>query len=760
MTLRLRLILAFLAMVALLIGVGVSSLFHGRRIQHQVARLGSSAGVDLRRVDLGKVGLEIEGFYEPGERFVATDIEVVPGRRRPVLRGAIQAIDAAAGTLTVFGRPIVVSDKTEFEDFPDKKGSLAELSVGQRIEVTCDVEEEGLWQADEIETDDIKRDDKIKGTASQWEIDGQEPETLEFHGLVVGVAPTTDVAPEGSLRRIEMATHMALSLKECTAVAHELLGGRPASQHQEAESNIVPRSLEQRLLDAKADFDYYLNESLMAGAVNSPASEYARALRPLSEKRERLDKQIETLRELAATDPQRGEEYVSEVLDPYVEEQLLPLVYAYLSQAEEDLGDQLRAIVDNMGATTRVAFTTSAVALVLAFVLGFLVWRSINRPILALHKAALMLGAGHLDTRVSVRTRDEMGDLAKAFNHMASDLAATTVSVENLESVIDSMAGALLLLDPGGRITNVNRAALELLGYARGDLIDRTFTGICRRPEGVRPGEGASMAEVLDEQEVLLRRADGSEVPVSFAAAELRSRGGPLQGYVCVAQDLTDRKRMEEQLRSSLSRQELLFREVHHRVKNNMQVISSMLAMQALDIKDPHSLEQFEQSQSRIRSMALIHEQLYQSSDLAAIDFAAYLQTLTQHLGKSIDHDGRLRIDLDVEPVILDIDQSLACGLVVNELVTNARKHAFGEAGKGTISVRFHQDAEGLRHLVVADDGKGVPDVMTNGRNQSLGMRLVKTLAKQLRGTLSVDGSRGTRIELVFPPAPRQTPHP
>ena len=326
--------------------------------------------------------------------------------------------------------------------------------------------------------------------------------------------------------------------------------------------------------------------------------------------------------------PREAREYLDQRFEPFLERDLRPRVYEVLSQTERELRSQVRAVARRAGTTTRFALWTSAGAALLALVLGFLVWRSISGPIVALQRAAVRLGEGHLETRVEVRSRDEIGELGRAFNRMADELERTTVSV---------------------------------------------------------------------------------------------------------------------------AEKELLLREVHHRVKNNMQVVSSLLAMQAGQTADVETVERLGQSQDRIRSMALIHEQLCQSADLAAIDSKAYIEVLTGHLRGSFDGARCIEITLDVEDVGLDVDQSLACGLIINELVTNAFKHAFAGRSQGAIEVSLRQDEFGRRVLSVSDDGLGVGNPARVTESQALGMSLVTMLARQLGGQLSVRGERGTQVRIAFP---------
>src|SRR5262245_18146383 len=247
-----------------------------------------------------------------------------------------------------------------------------------------------------------------------------------------------------------------------------------------------------------------------------------------------------------------------------------------------------------------------------------------------------------------------------------------------------------------------------------------------------------------------MRTHAGVARPVDCTPQDLRDRAGRRQGRVWVARDIRRRKQEEEELRRSLADKEALLREVHHRVKNNLQVISSMLRLQVTDTSSPDAVRLFHDSDSRTRSMALIHEQLYRSGDLARIDFRDYVDGLTRHVIESAGEVGRpVKLRLDVEPVSLDLDVGIACGLILNELLSNAMKHAFPERGSGTITVAFHSD-DGHATLVVADDGVGF-STAAGGGPRSLGMRLVTALVRQLRGTSSIEGEQGTRFTLTFP---------
>ena len=201
-----------------------------------------------------------------------------------------------------------------------------------------------------------------------------------------------------------------------------------------------------------------------------------------------------------------------------------------------------------------------------------------------------------------------------------------------------------------------------------------------------------------------------------------------------------------------LHEKELLLKEVHHRVKNNLQVISSLLNLQSDYIKDPESLQVFAESRNRVRSMALIHEKLYQSHDLARIDFADYLRSLTRNLQSSFSKkSASVQIGVEVEDLMLGVDSAVPCGLIVNELVTNCFKYAFPGDRSGKIQITMTRgSSEGLK-LSVSDNGVGFPKDVDFKNTNSLGMQIINTLAEQLDGTIHMSNGVGTKFEICFP---------
>jgi two-component sensor histidine kinase len=217
------------------------------------------------------------------------------------------------------------------------------------------------------------------------------------------------------------------------------------------------------------------------------------------------------------------------------------------------------------------------------------------------------------------------------------------------------------------------------------------------------------------------------------------------------AQVRRERKKAQKQIEASLKEKEILLKEIHHRVKNNLQIICSLLSLQAEYLTDTQALEVFQESQNRIQSMALIHEKLYQSEDLATINFADYIQELITNLWYSYEvHLDAVALTTNIEPVVLDIDTAIPCGLIVNELVSNSLKYAFPLGYKGELYIELHSVSENEFRLIVSDTGIGLPKDFDFQNTKSLGLQLVNSLIEQLNGSIFLNHNRGTRFEIHF----------
>ncbi|HEX9007464.1 MAG TPA: PAS domain S-box protein [Bacteroidota bacterium] len=213
---------------------------------------------------------------------------------------------------------------------------------------------------------------------------------------------------------------------------------------------------------------------------------------------------------------------------------------------------------------------------------------------------------------------------------------------------------------------------------------------------------------------------------------------------------LVQQQRSQAKLRRSLEEKEILLKEVHHRVKNNLQIISSLLNLQMGHVQDATLAEILRESQNRIRSMALIHERLYRSGDLSRVDFGYYVRNLTSYLSRTYASAAQpVRVSVEIGTILLGVDLAIPCGLIVNELVTNAFRHAFVDGREGEVTITMTQN-ESVCRLSVRDNGVGLPDGFEGRRTTTLGLQLVETLTEQINGVLEMQRSGGTEFSIVF----------
>ena len=323
-----------------------------------------------------------------------------------------------------------------------------------------------------------------------------------------------------------------------------------------------------------------------------------------------------------------------------------------------------------------------------------------------------------------------------------------------LHSIIETEPACVKLLSPEGALLDMNRAGLAMiqadsLDQVQGNPVARlllpeyreAFRSLIDKTFGGSPG-------VMEFEMVGLK---GKRLWLETHAVPLRNAKGEIFASLGITRDITERKRAEEQIMAALREKDILLKEIHHRVKNNLQVVASLLDLQSRSIEDGQARMLFGESQKRIETMTLIHEKLYRSKDLARIDFAEYVDDLTSHIF-SLHEDKSAQIDLktDVRDVVLDVNKAIPCGLVINELVSNALKHAFAGRKRGTVSIRMHSRDGGGITLSVSDDGKGFPEDVDYRNTNSLGMQLIISLVDQLGGIMKREGGEGTTFTITF----------
>jgi PAS domain S-box-containing protein len=329
--------------------------------------------------------------------------------------------------------------------------------------------------------------------------------------------------------------------------------------------------------------------------------------------------------------------------------------------------------------------------------------------------------------------------------------------------MFDGMTDGALITDAHGVITSANPAALRLFDHGEVVLQGRQLSELLATAEAATP-IGATVSDANPPSstitdfarrqsaapiEVAALKPDGRPIPVEWSCDEFS--GGGQRMFIHMLRDITRRKEAEMRIRASLREKEVLLKEIYHRVKNNLQVVSSLLNMQGRNSKDTVTRALFQESAGRVKSMALVHEQLYQGGDLSSINFAAYVNKLARALS---DAHGemtlRVPIRMDSQNVNLGIETAVPLGLIINELISNAYKHAYPNGRAGAVTVRLRVLAPGASEserqieLTVSDDGVGLPAGFTPETSRSLGMQLVVSLTEQLGATLGYESSAGT----------------
>ncbi|MGZ7109625.1 MAG: sensor histidine kinase, partial [Methanobacterium sp.] len=329
--------------------------------------------------------------------------------------------------------------------------------------------------------------------------------------------------------------------------------------------------------------------------------------------------------------------------------------------------------------------------------------------------------------------------------------ALTTAAVA--DEIVSTMSNFLILLDNDLRIITVNQATTDLLGYDQEELVGNSVEMIfADENQNVMFRSNYSSntkINAISHVETYLKSKNGKIIPVLLSDSVIKNKDNQTVGIVCIGNDIKEIKDAQYKVKASLEEKEVLLREIHHRVKNNLQIISSLLNIQSNYIKDDEDLELLRESQSRIKSMAIIHEGLYKSNDFTHINFKDYIHSLIQYISVHYNVSTKIQINVEVKNVMLNIETAVPCGLIINELVTNSIKHAFPNGNGGKIKVSLNSK-NGICSLRVSDNGIGFPANIDFRNSRTLGLRLVNILSNQLDGNIVLDKSLGTEFIINF----------
>ncbi|ADZ09286.1 signal transduction histidine kinase [Methanobacterium lacus] len=311
------------------------------------------------------------------------------------------------------------------------------------------------------------------------------------------------------------------------------------------------------------------------------------------------------------------------------------------------------------------------------------------------------------------------------------------------KKLFNKMGSGALVIDSEKGIVDINKSAKEIL------KIKSNFEGKNVEETVNQFRELYPLKKIPQENKKEIEIENPEKIWLDTLVTSLENKKQHI-GWLITFSDISVRKKAEESVQKSLEEKEMLLKEIHHRMKNNLMVISSLLSLQSRYIKDEASKNIFKESQNRARSMALIHELLYQSTDLKRIDFGKFINTLTGELYRIyISNQNLIKLNVDVESVMVDINTAIPLGLIVNELVSNSMKHAFPDGRNGNIKIKFCSTDDNYT-LVVEDDGVGFPVDIDLYNTDSLGLRLVNSLTDQIDGKLFLDKTRGSKFIIKF----------
>ena len=311
----------------------------------------------------------------------------------------------------------------------------------------------------------------------------------------------------------------------------------------------------------------------------------------------------------------------------------------------------------------------------------------------------------------------------------------------------------MIFINQEGRLVYVNKICEETMGYKRKEFYASDFEFLnLMAPESREKAKNSFLKNMSGkdigplEYTIITRKGERIEALIATKIILYKGKSAILG----IVTDISKGKRTEEQLKKALNDNNILLREIHHRVKNNMQIISSLLRIQARNIKNKKLHEAFKTCQNRIRSMALIHEKFYKSEDLTRIELDKYIKDLILHLFHTYGiNPDVIKLDTEMENVHIEINRAISLGLIVNELVSNSLRHAFPYGKKGKIRIRLQNTLNNKFKLVISDNGVGIPNIdFSNAK--SLGMQLVNDLVRQIDGHMDIKREGGTFFQITF----------
>jgi PAS domain S-box-containing protein len=480
----------------------------------------------------------------------------------------------------------------------------------------------------------------------------------------------------------------------------------------------------------------------------------------------------------------------------------IPVLSSYVPLSIEDVTWVMLSEIDKKEAFAplevirdRIIFITLIISALVA-IIAFLISKNISSPIIKLANSMDGVSKGDLLKRVNIARKDEIGKLADTFNIMTDSLIEANVkekkameelvhsneslsttneklqieiterkkaeetlkeNEEKFRKITSSAFAAVVMMDDKGRISFWNEAASKIFGYSKEEVVgkdlhrlivpERYYEDYLKGMEGFKEN-GTGL--IINKTRIWPGlRKDRTEffAEHSFSSVKIKDKWHAIS----IVRDITERKGTDEQIKASLKEKEVLLNEIHHRVKNNLQIISSLLDMSSMQTQNQETIELFAESRNRVESMALIHSQLYESERFDEIDMERHIQELSGNLLNIYSKEKTITLDIKSANVYLPVTQAVPCALVLNELISNSLKHAYRDGQKGTMSIIMQQSNDGTILLKVKDNGVGIPEEIDIERTKSLGLKLARNIVnRQLNGKIKIVRNKGAEFIIEF----------
>jgi len=391
------------------------------------------------------------------------------------------------------------------------------------------------------------------------------------------------------------------------------------------------------------------------------------------------------------------------------------------------------------------------ISLIAALFFSYYIARYIARPLAELKKMAGMIGSGNLEVRMPAGAGDEIGAMAEAFNYMAENLQASNRQLKQSEakysSYVENAPDGIFVIGENGRFIEVNRAACLLSGYSKEELLNMSCLNMSSE-EALKAAD--NYFKLLMEKgsvsvEAQFKRKDAL---VRWASAEVvKLTDTRFLGFV---KDITPRKETEDKIKSLLAEKEIILKEVHHRIKNNMNNVIGIMTLQSSTLTDSSAIAALKNARGRVKSMMVLYDKLYRSKDFKKISFKEYISSLVDEIICNFPNSEIVKVEKNIDDFISDVNTLSTCGIIINELLTNIMKYAFDGRDSGLITISSVMASDGRVKITIADDGIGIPEFIDIANSKGFGLKLVDMLTSALHGTIKIERDNGSKFILEF----------